>query len=44
LEFTIQEIPYLDFPLIITGVKASYVFLEKELNMAGSNMDTWKTE
>ena len=43
LESTIQEISYLGFLLIITGAEASYVLLEKELDMAGSNMNTWKT-
>jgi len=43
LESTIWEISYLDFLAIITGAGASYALLEKELNVAGSSMDTWKT-
>jgi len=43
LESTIQEISYSGSPSIITGVRASYILLEKELDMAGSNMDIWKT-
>jgi len=27
----------------MTGTGASYVLSEKELNMAGSSIDTWKT-
>jgi len=29
--------------LIITGAEASCVLLEKELDIAGLSMDTWKT-
>ena len=43
LEFTIWEISYLGSPSIITGVKTSYIFSEKVLEVAGSNIDTWKT-
>jgi len=40
LESTIQEISYLGSLLIITGVEASCVFLEKELDVACSSMNT----
>ena len=40
LKSTIQEISYLGFPSIITGVGAGCVLSEKELDMAGLNMDT----
>ena len=43
LEFTIREISYLDFLLIITGVEAGYVLLRKKLDIVGSSMDTWQT-
>jgi len=43
LESTILEISYLSFPSIITGVGASCVLLEKELDMVGLSMNTWKT-
>ena len=43
LESTIQEILYLGSPSIITRTGASCVLLEKELDMAGSSMNTWKT-
>ena len=43
LEFTIWKISYSGSPSIITGVGASCVLLERELDMVGSNMDTWKT-
>ena len=42
-ESTIQEISYLGSLLIITRVGASCVLSEKELNVVGSSMDTWKT-
>jgi len=44
LESTIQEISYLGFPLIITRIGAGCVLSGKELDVAGSNMDIWKTE
>ena len=43
LEFTIQEISYSDSLSIITRAEASCVLLEKELDIVGSSMDTWKT-
>jgi len=43
LESTIREISYLGSPSIMTGAGASYILLEKVLDMAGSSMDTWKT-
>jgi len=43
LESTIQEILYLGFLSIITGVKAGCILSEKELDMMGLSMDTWKT-
>jgi len=43
LESTIQEISYSSFLSIVTGVGASYILLEKVLDMANSSMDTWKT-
>ena len=43
LEFTIQEISYSGFPLIMTGTGASCILLEKVLNIAGLSMDIWKT-
>ena len=39
LESTIQEISYLGFLSITTGVGTSYVLLEKELNMIGLSKD-----
>ena len=44
LEFTIQEISYLGSLSIITGAEASFILLKKELDVAGLNIDTWKTE
>jgi len=44
LESTIWEISYSDSLSIITGVGTSCVLLEKKLDVAGSSMDTWKTE
>ena len=43
LESTIWEISYLGSPSIMTGAGASCILLEKVLDVAGSNMDTWKT-
>ena len=43
LESTIQEILYSGSPSIITGAGVSYVLLEKELDIAGLSIDTWKT-
>ena len=43
LESTIQEISYLGSLLIITRAGTSCVLLEKELNVVGLSMDTWKT-
>ena len=43
LESTIQEISYLSSLSIITRAEASCILSEKELNMAGLSMDTWKT-
>ena len=43
LESTIWEISYLGFLSIMTGVGASCVLLEKELDVVGLSMDTWKT-
>ena len=43
LESTIQEISYSGSPSIMTGVGASYILLEKVLDVVGSSMDTWKT-
>ena len=43
LESTIQEISYLGSLSIITGAGVSCIFLEKELDVVGSSMDTWKT-
>ena len=40
LESTIQEISYLDFLSIMTGVEASCILSEKVLDMAGSSMNT----
>ena len=40
LESTIQEISYLGFLSIITGVGASCILLEKVLDVAGLSMDT----
>jgi len=42
LESTIWVL-YLDSLSIITGVGASCVLLEKELDMVCSSIDTWKT-
>jgi len=44
LESTIQEISYLSSPSIITSAETGCVLLEKELDMAGLSIDTWKTE
>ena len=43
LESTIQEISYLGFLSIMTGVGASCILSEKVLDIAGLSMDTWKT-
>ncbi len=43
LESTIQEISYLGSLSIITRAGVSCILLEKELDMVGSSMDTWKT-
>ena len=43
LESTIWEISYSGSFSIITGAGASCILLEKELDMVGSSMDTWKT-
>ena len=43
LKSTIQEISYSGSLSIITGAGASYILLEKVLNVAGLSMDTWKT-
>jgi len=43
LESTIQEISYLGSLSIITGAGVSCILLEKELDVVGSSMDTWKT-
>jgi len=43
LESTIQEISYLGSLSIITGAGISCILLEKELDVVGSSMDTWKT-
>jgi len=43
LESTIQEISYSDSLSIITRVEASCVLLGKELDVVGSNIDTWET-
>jgi len=43
LESTIQEILYSDSLSIITRAEASCVLLEKELDVVGSSIDTWKT-
>jgi len=43
LEFTIWEISYLGFLLIMTGEDASCILLEKVLDMVDSSMDTWNT-
>ena len=40
---SIYKILYLDFLLIITSTGASYVFLEKILEVADLSIDTWKT-
>ena len=43
LESTIQEISYLGFLSIMTGVGAGCILSEKVLDVAGLSMDTWKT-
>ena len=43
LESTIWEISYLGSLSIMTGIGASYILLEKVLDIVGSSMDTWKT-
>ena len=43
LESTICKILYSGFLSIITGAETSCVLSEKELNIAGSSMDIWKT-
>ena len=43
LESTIQEISYLGSLSIITRAGASCVLLEKELDVVGLSMNTWKT-
>ena len=43
LESVIQEISYSGSLSIITGVGAGCFLLEKELDMVGSSMNTWKT-
>jgi len=40
LESTIWEISYSGFPSIMTRAGASYILLEKVLDIAGSSMDT----
>ena len=44
LESTIQEISYSGSLSIMTRAGAGCILLEKVLDMAGSSMDTWKTE
>ena len=44
LESTIREILYSGSPSIMTKAGAGCILLEKVLNVAGSSMDTWKTE
>ena len=43
LESTIQEILYSGSPSIMTGAGASYILLEKVLDVVGSSIDIWKT-
>jgi len=43
LESTIQEISYSGSLSIITRVGTNCVLLEKELDVAGLSMNTWKT-
>ena len=43
LESTIQKISYSGSLSIITGVEASYILLEKVLDVVGLSMDIWKT-
>jgi len=43
LESTIQEILYLGSLSIITGVEASCILSEKELDVVGLSIDIWKT-
>ena len=43
LKSTIWEISYSGSPSIMTGAEAGYILSEKELDVAGSSMDTWKT-
>ena len=43
LESTIQEISYSGSPSIMTRAEASYILLEKVLDMVGLSMDIWKT-
>jgi len=44
LESTIREISYSGSPSIMTGAGAGCILSEKVLDVAGSSMDTWKTE
>ena len=43
LESTIHKFSYSGSLSIMTEIGASYVLSEKELDMAGLSMDTWKT-